>query len=145
MSTTMRTTVSTMPPVVITEDQVRRACAGSLADSGVCARVKEQHLAWQEWERTRDAEAAQLRAAREAKRTAEAKTRAAAAEAARSAAAMKVREGIRRRFFASNPSASAADYERLADQLYDAELLQRTEASRNAETEALRRSGDYQL
>jgi hypothetical protein len=73
----MSTATMNMPPV-ITVDQVRRACAGPLADSSVCARVREQRETWQEWERERDAEGVQLRQAREARQaeTAERRQRA---------------------------------------------------------------------
>ncbi len=134
----------TMPPV-ITEDQVRRACAGSLEHTHVCARVTEQREVWRAFEKARDIEGARLRAAREARQVAAAKDRADAAEAARAADEAEIREGLRRQFFASNPSASAQVFARLADRLYDEHVLEQVRKGRDAATSALRRTGDYSL
>ena len=138
----MSTTLPTMPPVV-TEVQVRRACAGSLADTSVCVRVKEQRVAWQAFERERDAEGARLRADREAKQAAEAKARADAREAERAAAMDALKTQARASFFAANREAGEDDFERLWPRLRDDELVRRTAEARDADRDAALRSGDY--
>jgi hypothetical protein len=134
-----------MPPTKVTADELDRVERLGGKDSYAYKHLSEQRDEYVKWEAERDREEARLRQERESRQAAEAKTRADAREAQRAAEEAEIREALRRRFFAANPSASAADYERLADQLYDAELVRRAEASRDPEIEALRQRSEYAM
>jgi hypothetical protein len=139
---TMSTTTATMPPCVtqFDLDQLERKAGKT---SGAYQRLAEMRADWVAWEKERDAEEARLRSAREARQAAAAKERANAAEAERAAAADVLKAQLRDRFFAANPEASAADYQRLEQRMVDDELLRRATDGRDAEIAALRRSGHY--
>ncbi|MBA2595828.1 MAG: hypothetical protein H0V00_04295 [Chloroflexia bacterium] len=134
--------VTTTIPPRMDRSEAAHVC-GLAPGSSACDRAQEQAAAWEGYLDQRKVENDRLRSEREAREAAEAKTRADGRESERAAAAAALREGLRRTFFSANPAASEDDYQRLAGRLYDDELMRRATEGRNADVEALRRSGGY--
>jgi hypothetical protein len=141
----MSTTSLKTSPTRVSQDELDRLERMAGKDSYVYQRLAEQRAEYLKWEAERDREEAQLRQERESRQAAEAKTRADAREARRAAEEAEIRDDLRRRFFAANPSASTADYKRVAGRLYDDELMRRATEGRDAEIAALRRRGGYAM
>lgn len=140
----MNTTI-TMPPTRVSQDELDRARRLGGEQGSVYLRLLEQRQDSLAWEAERDQNEARLRQAREARQAADAKARADAREAERAAAMDALKASLRTRFFAANPEASESDYQRVEQRMLDDELVARAQAARNADAEALRRTGSYQM
>jgi hypothetical protein len=141
----MNATTLGLPPTRVTQDELDRMERMGGKDSSAYQRLAEQRREWVAWEKERDAEGARLRAAREAKQAEAAKERADAREAERAAAMDALKAQQRSRFFAANPEASEADYQRVEGRMLDDELVRRAQEGRNAEVAAFRRRGSSEM
>jgi hypothetical protein len=137
----MSTTTLGLPPTRVTEDMVRRACAGSLLGSGVCPQRKEQQREWDPWEAARGREETRLQQTREQRLAVAYAGQQQRRQTEREAAMAPLKAQPRSCCFSANRTVAECDTERLSQCLLADELIQRVRAGGDTEVTAARRRG----